>query len=126
MECRDTERRIQPVYILATLLCPDLTSRAKPFGAISAMGGIGAAAGPLIGGLITTAISWRAAFAFQALMIVLILVLARRLRDPLPADPDRPFDTVGAGLSAIGLALVVTGILAADTNLVLMVVIVAI
>src|SRR3954449_12541542 len=37
---------IPPVYILTTLLFTDLTSRAKAFGAISAMGGIGAAAGP--------------------------------------------------------------------------------
>src|SRR5215470_16599639 len=57
---------IPPVYILATLWFTDLTSRAKAFGLISGMGGVGAAAGPLIGGLITTAISWRAAFVFQA------------------------------------------------------------
>jgi MFS family permease len=50
---------IPPVYILTTLLFTDLTSRARAFGVISALGGIGAAAGPLIGGLITTAISTR-------------------------------------------------------------------
>jgi MFS family permease len=55
---------IPPVYILTTLLFTDLTSRARAFGRISGMGGIGAATGPLIGGLITTAISWRAAFLF--------------------------------------------------------------
>src|SRR5881398_4025062 len=77
---------IPPVYILTTLLFTDVTSRARAFGAISGMGGIGAAAGPLIGGLITTAISWRASFLFQALVIVAILFLARSLVDPLPAD----------------------------------------
>ena len=111
---------IPPVYILTTLLFTGVTSRAKAFGAISAMGGVGAAAGPLIGGLITSAISWRAAFVFQALVIVLILLLSRRLIDPLPADPTRSFDTVGAVLSALGLVLVVLGILAADNNLWLM------
>jgi MFS family permease len=111
---------IPPVYILTTLLFTDLTSRARAFGAISAMGGIGAATGPLIGGLITSAISWRAAFIFQALVIVAILLLGRRVHDPLPADPSRPFDTAGAILSAVGLALVVMGILAADNNLWLM------
>jgi MFS family permease len=45
---------IPPIYILATLFFHDLQSRAKAFGVISGMGGIGAAAGPLIGGLITT------------------------------------------------------------------------
>ena len=57
---------IPPVYILTTLHFRDLSSRARAFGVISGMGGIGAAAGPLIGGLITSGISWRAAFVFQA------------------------------------------------------------
>src|SRR4030095_5489733 len=92
---------IPPVYILTTLLFSQLTTRARAFGAISAMGGVGAAAGPLIGGLITSAISWGGAFVFQALVIALIVVLSRRLVDPLPADPTQSFDTVGAVLSAL-------------------------
>ena len=71
---------IPPVYILATLLFTELASRARAFGAISAMGGVGAAAGPLIGGLITSAISWRAAFVFQALVIAVIVLLSRGSR----------------------------------------------
>ena len=75
---------IPPVYILTTMLFHDITSRARAFGVISGMGGVGAAAGPLIGGLITTAISWRAAFVFQA------LVVARdRLPEPLDRRPRR-------------------------------------
>jgi MFS family permease len=107
---------IPPVYILTTMLYGDLTSRARAFGVISGMGGVGAAAGPLIGGLITTAISWRAAFVFQALIVALIVLLARRIEDPVPPDPARPFDVLGAVLSAVGLILIVTGILAADNN----------
>jgi len=107
---------IPPVYILTTMLYGDLTSRARAFGVISGMGGVGAAAGPLIGGLITTAISWRAAFVFQALIVALIVLLARRIEDPVPPDPTRPFDVLGAVLSAVGLILIVTGILAADNN----------
>jgi MFS family permease len=110
-----TAMLIPPVYILTTLLYTDVTSRARAFGAISGMGGIGAATGPLIGGLITTAISWRAAFAFQALVIIAILLLSRSLVDPLPANPEARPDTVGAVLSAVGLVLVVMGIqIAAD------------
>src|SRR3954447_6048742 len=56
-----TAMLIPPVYILTTLLFVGTAARAKAFGAISAAGGVGAAAGPLIGGLITSAISWRAA-----------------------------------------------------------------
>ena len=86
---------------------------------ISGLGGIGAAAGPLIGGVITTAISWRAAFVFQALVVATIILLSRRLVDPLPPDPTRPFDAVGAVLSAVGMFFVVFGILQAGTNNVL-------
>ena len=111
---------IPPVYILTTILFRDMKSRAWAFGVISGMGGVGAATGPLIGGAITTAITWRAAFIFQALIIVIIVVLARGITDPLPADPTRPFDTVGAILSAVGLVVLVGGILAADNNLGLM------
>ena len=111
---------IPPVYILATLWFSDLTSRAWAFGVISGLGGIGAAAGPLIGGAITTGISWRAAFVFQALIVATIILLSRRLVDPLPADPTRPFDAVGAILSAVGMFLVVFGILQAGSNNVLM------
>ena len=117
---------IPPVYILTTLLFSDMKSRARAFGVISGMGGIGAATGPLIGGAIATAISWRAAFVFQALIIVIIMFLARGVTDPLPADPTRPFDTVGAILSAVGLVVLVGGIMAADTNLALMAVLIVV
>jgi MFS family permease len=107
---------IPPVYILTTMLFDDTTSRARAFGVITGMGGVGAAAGPLIGGLITTAISWRAAFVFQAVVVGIIVVLSRKITDPVPADPTRPFDVVGAVLSAVGLVLIVMGVLAADNN----------
>jgi MFS family permease len=117
---------IPPVYILTTLLFRDITSRARAFGIITGMGGIGAAAGPLIGGLITTAISWRAAFVFQAMVIALILWLSRDIVDPVAPDPTRPFDTLGAVLSAAGLILVVMGVLSADNDLALMAVLLAV
>ena len=117
---------IPPVYILTTLLFTEFTSRARAFGVISALGGIGAAAGPLIGGLITSAISWRAAFVFQALIIAVIVLLSRRIKDPLPPDPSRSFDTGGAILSAIGLVLVVMGILAADNSIWLTVILIVV
>ncbi len=111
---------IPPVYILTTLLFTDMKSRAWAFGVISGMGGVGAATGPLIGGLITTAISWRVAFIFQAVVVGIIVLLGRDLHDPLPADPTRPFDTIGAILSGAGLIVFVGGIMAADTNVGLM------
>jgi MFS family permease len=111
---------IPPVYILVTLYYRDMKSRAAAFGLVSAMGGVGAATGPLIGGAITSAASWRVAFLLQALIIAIIVILGRRVIDPRPADPKCPFDIVGAMLSAAGLVLLVGGIMAADKNLALM------
>lgn len=107
---------IPPVYILTTLLFTGIAARARAFGMVSALGGVGAAAGPLIGGLITSGLGWRWAFVFQVLVIATIVWLSRGLHDPLPPDPTAVFDGRGAVLSAIGLVLVVTGILAADNN----------
>jgi len=106
---------IPPVYILVTVSFPDLKSRAKSFGIISAAAGIGAAAGPLIGGVITTAISWRASFFVQVLVVALIIVLARRIADPGIQGAKPRFDLTGAILSAAGLFFVVLGVLQSGT-----------
>ena len=99
LEGAGTALLIPPVYILVTMYWTGLAERVRAFGIVSAAGGIGAATGPLIGGWITAAFSWRAAFGFQALIIVIILILAIRLKDPLPAEPGRPYDIAGAVLS---------------------------
>lgn len=49
-----------------------------------------------------------------------IIVLSRRLADPMAPDPSRPFDAAGAVRSAVGMFFIVFGILQADTNTVLM------
>jgi MFS family permease len=117
---------IPPVYILTTMAFTSLESRAKAFGVISGLGGIGAAAGPLIGGVITSGISWRAAFVFQAVVVGTIVVLSRRVVDPVAPDPETPFDAVGAALSAVGMCFLVLGILQAGVNNTLLVIFLAV
>jgi MFS family permease len=104
---------IPPIYILTTILFTDLNSRARSFGLISGMAGVGAAAGPLIGGLITTTVSWRASFIAQAIVVAVIIVLGRRISEPAAEGQKPRFDIVGAILSAVGLFLIVFGILQA-------------
>ncbi len=106
---------IPPVYILLTVSFLDLPTRAKAFGILSAAAGIGAAAGPLIGGVITSAISWRASFILQVLIVVVIIVLSRRLADPGVQGAKPKFDVIGTILSAAGLVFVVLGILQSGT-----------
>jgi hypothetical protein len=67
------------------------------------------AAGPLIGGLLTTYASWRWVFAGEVIIVAVILALTRRMTDIAP-QPAR-LDLAGTGLSALGLGLVVLGIL---------------
>jgi MFS family permease len=106
---------IPPVYILATLFFTNIKERAKAFGIISAMGGIGAASGPLIGGFITTAFSWRASFIAQALLVAGIIYLGRQMPDIARTEKMPVFDIWGAILAAVGLFAVVVGILQIKT-----------
>ena len=106
---------IPPIYILITVFFDDLKDRAKWFGVVSGAAGLGSAAGPLIGGLITSYISWRASFLLQVLVVLAIALMARRITDP-PLPEKRPrFDVVGAVLSAAGLFVLVFGILQTNT-----------
>src|SRR5215510_14296589 len=100
---------IPPIYILVTVLFTDTKSRAKYFGVVSGAAGLGAAAGPLIGGLITSAISWRASFLLQVLVVASIIVMARRISGPPRQGPRPRFDVTGAVLSGFGLLFVVLG-----------------
>jgi len=106
---------IPPIYILVTVAFPDVKSRARYFGVVSGAGGLGAAAGPLIGGVVTSAISWRASFGLQVLVVLWIIWLGRKIADPGPAEPRPRFDLTGAILSAVGLFFVVLGLLQSRT-----------
>ncbi|HLH59399.1 MAG TPA: MFS transporter [Streptosporangiaceae bacterium] len=106
---------IPPIYILITVAFPDVKSRARYFGVVSGAGGLGAAAGPLIGGLVTSAISWRASFGLQVLVVAWIILLARRITEPAMSGSRPRFDLTGAVLSAAGLFFVVLGLLQSRT-----------
>src|SRR5260370_15808393 len=93
---------IPPIYILVTVAFPDVKSRGRYFGVVSGAGGLGAAAGPLIGGLVTSAISWRASFALQVLVVAWIIILARKIIEPARSARRPRFDLTGAVLSAAG------------------------
>src|SRR3954447_25634047 len=102
---------IPPIYILVTVYFVDIKDRAKWFGVVSGAAGLGSAAGPLIGGLITSYVSWRASFLLQVVVVLVIAMLARPLPDPPRHGERQAFDLVGAILSAAGLFLLVFGIL---------------
>jgi MFS family permease len=85
--------------------------RALAFGIVGGVAGAAIAAGPLIGGWFTTELSWRYVFAGETVIVAVILFLRRRLgATPRLEQPPR-FDVVGVVLSAVGLGLVVFGIL---------------
>ena len=106
---------IPPIYILITVAFPDVKSRAKYFGVVSGAGGLGAAAGPLIGGLVTSAINWRASFVLQVLVVAWIIWLARKITAPEAQGRVPRFDLTGAVLSAAGMFFLVLGLLQSRT-----------
>ncbi len=81
---------------------------------MASAGAIAVAAGPLIGGLFTTYLSWRLVFLGEVVVVLVILALTRRMADT-PPEPGVRLDLVGTGLSALGLGLVVYGILRSGT-----------
>ena len=84
--------------------------RASAYGLIAAAGAIAVAVGPLIGGAVTTFASWRYVFVGEVVIVVVILVLARRIQDAPPTERPR-LDFVGSILSVLGLGLAVFGVL---------------
>lgn len=88
--------------------------RPRAYGLVAAAGAIAAALGPVIGGFFTTYASWRWVFAGEVLIVLVILVLARRMVDT-PAEGTVRLDLVGTALSAGGLGLVVLGVLRSGT-----------
>jgi EmrB/QacA subfamily drug resistance transporter len=82
----------------------------KVYALVGAAAAIAAAVGPLLGGFITTYLSWRVAFMLEAVVIAIVLSGIRLVRD-VPYTGSREVDPVGAGLSVIGMGGIVLGIL---------------
>jgi MFS family permease len=85
--------------------------RALAYGLLGGIAGAGVAAGPLIGGFITTVLTWRVVFAAETVVVTAILIFGIRRIEAGPSVAREPLDIVGAALSATGLGLVVFGIL---------------
>jgi MFS family permease len=88
--------------------------RALAYAALGGIAGAAAAAGPLIGGFVTTALSWRVVFAAEVLIVLVLLTQVHKIKDHPPAEREE-LDRVGAALSALGLGLLVFGILKTST-----------
>ncbi|HEX6247126.1 MAG TPA: MFS transporter [Nocardioidaceae bacterium] len=103
---------IMPAIVALVATNFDQSERPRAYGTVAAFGAIAVAVGPLIGGLATTYGSWRWVFAGEVLVVVAILAFTRRMAD---APPERGvgLDLTGTGLSALGLGLVVFGVLRA-------------
>src|SRR5881227_3405588 len=78
------------------------SERPRAYGLVASAGAIAVAAGPLIGGLFTTYLSWRWVFAGEVLIVLIILAFTRRIADA-PPDQGVRLDLVGTVLSALGL-----------------------
>ncbi|WP_035844876.1 MFS transporter [Kitasatospora azatica] len=102
---------------LAALVAGSYTGRARAvaYGVIGGVAGAGIAVGPLVGGWVTTYLSWRLVFAGEVVLVLVILLLVRWIpQQPAPTERVR-LDTVGSALSAAGLALIVLAVLQSGT-----------
>jgi MFS family permease len=86
------------------------TAQKKVYALVGASAAIAAAIGPLIGGFVTTYLSWRVGFLGELVVIGVVLAGARLIKD-VPYTGDRHIDYVGAVLSVLGMGGIVLGIL---------------
>ena len=98
---------------IVALVASNFPAERRPaaYGLVAAAGAVAVAVGPLIGGFATTYFSWRWVFAGEVVLVLVILVLARRIADSPPVAEKPKLDLIGAALSALGLGLFVFGIL---------------
>jgi len=89
-------------------------ARAAAYAIIGAASGAAVAAGPLIGGYMTTYLSWRYVFVGEVVIMAVVVLFARRIADPTGARPSR-IDVLSVLLSAAGLVFVVYGMLQSKT-----------
>lgn len=86
------------------------SAQKKTYALVGASAAIAAAVGPLLGGFVTTYLSWRVGFLVEVLIIAVVLSRIGLVRD-VPYTGDRRVDVVGAALSVVGMGGVVLGIL---------------
>lgn len=82
----------------------------RAYALVGAAAAIAAAIGPLLGGFITTYLSWRVGFLLELIIIVIVLVNVKLIKD-VPYEGPREIDKVGAVLSVIGMGGIVLSIL---------------
>jgi MFS family permease len=101
---------------IAALAAINYTGKARvaAFSILGAVTGLAAAAGPLIGGWVTTYASWRYVFVAETIVMIVVLVFAGRIKD-VEADPKLKIDLLSVVLSAGGMACVVFGVLQSKT-----------
>jgi EmrB/QacA subfamily drug resistance transporter len=92
------------------------TKRASAYGTLFGVAAAGAAFGPLVGGWLTTNLSWRYAFAAEAVIVVIVLLTSGLIVDAPKVIPKPRLDVVGVVLSATGLAMFVYGVLQTTTR----------
>ncbi|MBX7189505.1 MAG: MFS transporter [Solirubrobacterales bacterium] len=89
-------------------------NRAIAYGVLGGMAGVGIAVGPILGGWMTTDFTWRYVFLGEVALAAAIFIGTRWMLEP-PALGRRPrLDVVGGVLSALGLAVMVMGVLQAS------------
>jgi MFS family permease len=104
---------IPAIFAIVGSIFPAGKPRVSAFAAVGAMAAMGAALGPLVCGFLTTYLTWRLSFGMEVCVVVVTILLSLKIKTPKMERPPAKLDFPGAVLSALGLALVVLGVLQA-------------
>jgi EmrB/QacA subfamily drug resistance transporter len=105
---------VLPALVALTAANFEGKARAAAYGALGGVAGAGIAVGPILGGWVTTNLTWRLVFAGEVVIVIGILLATRLLREQPTERQAGGLDWVGSVLSALGLGLIVFGVLQAS------------
>ncbi len=106
---------VLPALVALTASTFSGRERAGAYGVLGGVAGAGIAVGPILGGWLTTNLTWRLVFAGEVVLVIVLLLFAGALHEGRREGAKPKLDWIGGVLSALGLSTVVLGVLMSST-----------
>ncbi len=106
---------VLPALVALTASTYSGRERAAAYGVLGGVAGAGIAVGPILGGWLTTNLTWRLVFAGEVVLVIVLLIFAGALIEKHREGEKPRLDWIGAVLSAAGLSAIVLGVLQASS-----------
>jgi MFS family permease len=105
---------VLPALVALTATSYTGRARATAYGVLGGVAGAGIAVGPILGGYMTSYLSWRLVFVGEVAIVIAVLLARRLLPEAEAGERPAGLDWIGSVLSAAGLGLIVFGVLQAS------------